>query len=334
MPCNAWNHAPSCDCGWGGVGYGGQRTPSFDPTWVGNELRIPNIPGSPTDLWSTHVRNEESFMTPNAHCPVCGDEVFFYRSPYGGAVYFDDVPWPWPKHPCTDKQTGRRLSIGSSFIPRKTKGAKPRTVGDGWAPVKFMAAQRYPNYGKRGDLLIYRVDRLGRGQSLSLVLDGHVPLDPRVPMFLREKHGSAGAFELTTIGTGETSHLGEAIQLDCVTAAFAAIGYPSAALLQRLKSGELSPEQACELAWSVSFNVARAANAAITPNWEVGRALFERAARAGCDDAFRGLAWIYWGGHGGPRDVRRAKAFFRRAAKNGEPRAVEDLQQFEAAEGN
>ena len=100
MPCNAWNHAPSCDCGWGGVGYGGQRTPSFDPTWVGNELRIPNIPGSPTDLWSTHVRNEESFMTPNAHCPVCGDEAQapLYRQADGA------TPLDWKLlHPAKDQ---------------------------------------------------------------------------------------------------------------------------------------------------------------------------------------------------------------------------------------
>jgi hypothetical protein len=41
-------------------------------------------------------------VNPNAYCPVCGVKVYFYQSPFGGRVYFDNVGWPWPKHPCTD----------------------------------------------------------------------------------------------------------------------------------------------------------------------------------------------------------------------------------------
>jgi predicted RNA-binding Zn-ribbon protein involved in translation (DUF1610 family) len=43
-----------------------------------------------------------SYLNPNAKCPVCGKSVFFFQSEYGGRVFFDDVGWPWPKHPCTD----------------------------------------------------------------------------------------------------------------------------------------------------------------------------------------------------------------------------------------
>ena len=53
----------------------------------------------------THVGRgwvSDSYLTPNATCPVCGDPVFFYQSPHGGRVFFDDVGWPWPKHGCTD----------------------------------------------------------------------------------------------------------------------------------------------------------------------------------------------------------------------------------------
>ncbi len=49
----------------------------------------------------------QSYLDPNARCPVCGASVFFYRSPHNGRVFFDDVGWPWPKHPCTDKYRGR-----------------------------------------------------------------------------------------------------------------------------------------------------------------------------------------------------------------------------------
>lgn len=43
-----------------------------------------------------------NFTRPDSMCPVCGDTVYFYQSPYGGRVFFDDLGPPWPKHPCTD----------------------------------------------------------------------------------------------------------------------------------------------------------------------------------------------------------------------------------------
>lgn len=48
----------------------------------------------------------KNYLDPNARCPICDASVFFYRSPNNGRVFFDDVGWPWPKHPCTDKYKG------------------------------------------------------------------------------------------------------------------------------------------------------------------------------------------------------------------------------------
>src|SRR5580698_9339053 len=53
-----------------------------------------------------------SYVNPNARCPVCGADVYFYQSPYGGRVFFDELGPPWPKHPCTssnDSPGWRRL---------------------------------------------------------------------------------------------------------------------------------------------------------------------------------------------------------------------------------
>lgn len=49
------------------------------------------------------------FVTPNARCPVCGEPVWYFQNEYGSRVFFDDIGWPWPKHPCTDNGGGRRL---------------------------------------------------------------------------------------------------------------------------------------------------------------------------------------------------------------------------------
>lgn len=84
MNCNAHNHPPDCNCGWGGVFHGaGDHS---------NALQWPTTQGS--------------FINPNARCPVCDAQVFFYRSPEGGRVFFDALGQPWPKHPCTANESG------------------------------------------------------------------------------------------------------------------------------------------------------------------------------------------------------------------------------------
>ncbi len=61
-----------------------------------------------------------SYVNPNAHCPVCGDRVFYYQSPYGGRVFFDDLGWPWPKHPCTDNPRSQSGSVKTIAVSGHT----------------------------------------------------------------------------------------------------------------------------------------------------------------------------------------------------------------------
>ncbi len=116
--CNAWNHPPSCMCGWGGEGHAGRRTSSSsDNHWV-----------PPINL------SYESFTNPNASCPVCGSPVFFYRSPEGGSVFFDELGPPWPKHPCTNNSSvPARLSRYQDIQPSR----KIDWRNKGWAPMEL-----------------------------------------------------------------------------------------------------------------------------------------------------------------------------------------------------
>jgi hypothetical protein len=41
-------------------------------------------------------------LEPNATCPVCGAQVYFWKSKAGSKVWFDALGRPWPKHPCLD----------------------------------------------------------------------------------------------------------------------------------------------------------------------------------------------------------------------------------------
>lgn len=91
--CNALNHHPSCSCGWGGDGYSGGSS-SNEVTLFNKYLSVPAICSS-----------YESYTNPNALCPVCKKQVFFYQSPDGGRVFFDELGPPWPKHGCTDNSS-------------------------------------------------------------------------------------------------------------------------------------------------------------------------------------------------------------------------------------
>ena len=81
---------PSGSCSGRAVGYGGGAGYStFRSTSDCEVFEFPFI-------------TYPSYINPNARCPVCGASVYFYQSPYGGRVFFDELGPPWPKHPCTD----------------------------------------------------------------------------------------------------------------------------------------------------------------------------------------------------------------------------------------
>lgn len=60
------------------------------------------------------------FVNPNAKCPECGADVFYYQNEFGSRVYFDELGPPWPKHPCTDVPRPR--------VPEHLSGARGRQV--------------------------------------------------------------------------------------------------------------------------------------------------------------------------------------------------------------
>lgn len=128
--CNAWNHSPSCPCGFGGVGHAGRSGfGSYD--WSPPSI----IPSS----WATSISGTyESYVNPNAVCPVCGAAVFFYRSPYGGRVFFDELGPPWPKHPCTDNGQTTTWVRAYRADPEHTGPARTyRWQDDGWQPISI-----------------------------------------------------------------------------------------------------------------------------------------------------------------------------------------------------
>ncbi|SBS62219.1 hypothetical protein [Vibrio atlanticus] len=85
--CNAHNHLPSCNCG-----YGRGRNSSFSSRGY-----------QPSSIESKPEKDKAEVFSPLLilmECNQCGKSVYFYRSRYNGRVFFDSLGKPWPKHLC------------------------------------------------------------------------------------------------------------------------------------------------------------------------------------------------------------------------------------------
>lgn len=128
--CNASNHPPGCNCGWGGVWYGSGGGDGF-AHWLFNKPKAERKTGFQV---ATMSDLSGSVTSPNTTCPVCGAAVYYYESAYGGKVYFDELGPPWPKHPCTTRE-----AISS---PRSSAG---KWSSEGWMPLKDVTITERPD---------------------------------------------------------------------------------------------------------------------------------------------------------------------------------------------
>jgi hypothetical protein len=133
MPCNANNHPPSCECGWGGVWYG--NIPYGGRTFRCEAEQDASLPRAVSIDKLVEVDSPRRLTIPNARCPVCGCRVFFYQNEYGSRVFFDDLGPPWPKHPCTDNSWYRSPASGR-IIADDSEEERPRrkTASAEWQP--------------------------------------------------------------------------------------------------------------------------------------------------------------------------------------------------------
>lgn len=134
--CNAWNHPRSCTCGWGGDGHLGRS-----PGGYAGQLR--SAP-SRNPLRSYADKGFASHTEPNASCPVCHADVYFYQSPNGGRVFFDELGPPWPKHPCTDHAAARSSSAAVRiFTHYSVADRKPFSwESSGWRAIQIGSSVR------------------------------------------------------------------------------------------------------------------------------------------------------------------------------------------------
>lgn len=189
--CNANNHPPGCTCGWGGEGHLGRSSGA-------HRLPVPVL----RPVLQSQFRVAESFTNPNANCPVCGAHVFFYQSPAGGRVFFDDLGPPWPKHPCTDNSASgagvaRTASTSAAAAP-PVVGKGPRWLDRGWSP--FICDDALLSTGDAGYCML--VGRLG---ETSMILYLCAPRIPDAALF-QVRAARPNQFDVSMVWIDPTSH--------------------------------------------------------------------------------------------------------------------------------
>lgn len=156
-----YNHHSWCTCGWC-VKYGGaSRTFTASP--------------SVAHAWRRADARFDSYVNPNARCPVCSASVFFYQSPSGGRVFFDELGPPWPKHPCTDNGAELRAPRSESPPPRR-----PSWVSEGWVPLAEVRLG-----ATRGQWTEFRAARADGGPPLTGLVSRFSTPPPDVPVLVR-----------------------------------------------------------------------------------------------------------------------------------------------------
>jgi len=104
----------------------------------------------------------ESYIDPNARCPVCGDQVFYYQSPHGGRVFFNDVGWPWEKHPCTDNPKSQTGEIKRIYFSRSSN--REFKTRDG----KRLDLYEIDSMEENGTSILVKFDRIGERRSFQV----------------------------------------------------------------------------------------------------------------------------------------------------------------------
>ncbi len=154
--CNAYNHLVDCTCGFGGIGHAGRRRPGAS---------TPHSFSSIFEFIPRITQTYESYVNPNAKCPKCGALVFFYQSPAGGRVFFDELGPPWPKHPCTDNSSiPVKLDTATILAMQGTRSLTFEWQRNGWSPFFVSVVSRI-------DGLTYQLKGEFQGDHLTIFVN-------------------------------------------------------------------------------------------------------------------------------------------------------------------
>lgn len=122
--CNAWNHSPGCNCGWGGQGNPANLRSGYQASYRHSTSRTFTVQ---QDLYDWVHYGSITFFT---ECWWCGEAVYFHRNENGGCVLFDSLGPPWPVHACWEKYKHQHSEAVNSIIDKHILQLKTIKIED------------------------------------------------------------------------------------------------------------------------------------------------------------------------------------------------------------
>lgn len=160
--CNAWNHPPGCNCGWGGVNYGTHGYGNLLSSRLGDIISCNSI--------SVFLRDDEARTSPTS-CPWCGASVYYHTNGYGDSVYFDSLGYPWPVHECFKRHLERKKALANAKVNIKnTYDFFDLSESQQKILILIGAARQIPNVVV-GEFFIHKLTEKGLAKQMGISIE-------------------------------------------------------------------------------------------------------------------------------------------------------------------
>ncbi len=270
MGCNAWNHPPGCNCGWGGDTGG-----SFAGVGYKAGYAVPVRHAAVTAPVRTKAVCDGRWQSvgnrgPNAECPVCGQLVYFVQLENGGRVFFDELGPPWPKHPCTDN--GHAVFAPPAYVQH-------HVGSDAFSEWHLLTSRKF---GRESGVRTLKGYCLGLNVYVMLTAPDKESPAPRAPLLVK-RDGDTGTYLCSYLAERERG------RLEPVSERY----YPIASLLRMLvwdRAFEGDPWAENSIGWHHSFFWNNVKDGAKFKNASVAEFWFSRAAAHASPEGRNNLA--------------------------------------------
>ncbi|VVN14961.1 hypothetical protein PS647_04049 [Pseudomonas fluorescens] len=312
--CNAWNHRWDCDCGWGGgSGSGGNRADFFGSVYAVRPLQFAS-----GLIWRKDRHPAfDTYTTPNAKCPVCGESVFFYQSPYGGRVFFDELGPPWPKHPCTDNYFAPTNKASVIFQPSNIQRRQTLSFQQGWKPLTNL------NIEDDSEFLFFTGNTCEPFECHAFGLRSPHNINFDGPLYCRKL--SDGRYEISWIPSSFSYNHFEIRMAFVVPHAYRPSRVEE---WEKAAAGDAAAQNMVGMMLTFHRDSEMSRKARIFPemcDWAAARMWFEAAAEMDYWAGIHNLGVMYLNGYGVEKNGARAFEFFSQAAQSLSPISLRRL---------
>jgi hypothetical protein len=135
--CNAYNHSPDCNCGWGGDGNGGS-------SWEWRKSTTGS--GDPSNKIIDLARECGHSIIIPVRCWYCNEIIYLYANEYGSFCVFEEIGIPWKKHDCSGKNLNIHVAWKKDFSELALESNKSllKILENDWYYAEFLEFNSNP----------------------------------------------------------------------------------------------------------------------------------------------------------------------------------------------